>query len=105
MSGLQVKKDLQIKCESHRMKLDEILREIDTLPPDDKVKLAQKLLGHDHGLTVVLGGHNVINNHNSFTLQLNGSADELSHQLKELPPEILEELLKAIAIRIAQDKI
>ena len=102
MSELKVKKDLPIKCEIQTMNLDEILREINTLPTEDKVSLAQKLLGHDHGLTVVLGG-NVITN--SSVLQLNGSVDQISHQLKQLPPETLEQLLKAIAIRIAQDKI
>lgn len=103
MSELEAKQDLPIKSKSHHMKLDEILKEINALAPDDRVQVAQKLLGHDHGLTVVLGGHNVINN--SFVLQLNGSVDEISNQLKELPAETLEELLKAIAIRISQDKI
>jgi hypothetical protein len=38
----------------------------------------------------------------AFAVPLSGSANEISQQLKGLPPEIFEELLKAIAIRLVQ---
>ncbi|NET90951.1 MAG: hypothetical protein F6K45_23135 [Kamptonema sp. SIO1D9] len=80
---------------------EKIWEKIENLPPVERIKLAQKFLGKDSGLTVVLGGQNVINN--SFSLQLNSSTDEISEQLKNIPPEVLGELLQAIAIRIRQD--
>ncbi|MDB9315637.1 hypothetical protein PN462_21165 [Spirulina sp. CS-785/01] len=81
---------------------EDLIKQIDNLTPDQKKQVAQRLLGQS-GLTVAFGNNNVVNS--SFAIQLGGrETDDLAQQLKDCPPEIIEELLKAISIRIAQDR-
>lgn len=80
---------------------NKLMQGLEDLTIVQRLAIAQKLLGENSGLTVVLGGNNVINN--SFAIQINGDAPEISKQLEELPPETFAELLKAIAIRISKD--
>lgn len=94
----------QIQCEIvHRMNLDDIINQIEGLSVEEKLELVRKLsTTKNSGLTFILGSNNVINS--SFAIQINKGADEMSEQLKDLPTETLQELLRAIAIRIVQDK-
>jgi hypothetical protein len=94
----------QIQCEFvRRMNLDDIINQIEGLSVEEKLELMRKLsTTKNEGLTFILGSNNVINS--SFAIQINKGADEMSEQLKDLPTETLQELLRAIAIRIVQDK-
>lgn len=95
----------QIQCELvRRMNIEDIISQIEGLSVEEKLELARKLstTNDNKGLTFILGSNNVINS--SFAIQINKGADELSEQLKDLPTETLQELLRAIAIRIVQDK-
>lgn len=80
---------------------EKVRQAIADMTVDEKAKITKELL--PGGVTVILGGNNVVNN--SFAFQLNGSADELSEKLKEIPAEQLGELLKAIALRIQADSL
>jgi hypothetical protein len=82
------------RCQVSSVEFEKLSGMLDRLSLEQKLALAQKLLGHRSGLMVILGS--------AFAVPLSGSANEISQQLKGLPPEIFEELLKAIAIRLAQ---
>ena len=75
---------------------------VDNLSDEQKQELAQKLIGRDSPLTVVLGGYNVINN--SFALQLNGDSEKVAEQLENFPPEAIASLTEAIAMWMRQKK-
>ena len=51
------------------MDFEQVSKIIDELPTEQRIALAQKLLGSHSGLTVIFGGNNIV--HNSFTMQLN----------------------------------
>jgi hypothetical protein len=76
---------------------------VDKLSNKQKQELAQKLIGYNSPLTVVLGGYNVINN--SFALQLNGGSGKIAEQLQNFPPEAIQSLTEAIAMWFGQNKI
>ena len=75
---------------------------VDNLSDEQKQELAQKLIGQDSPLTVVLGGYNVINN--SFALQVNGDSEKIAEQLSNFPPEAIANLTEAIAMWMRQNK-
>lgn len=75
---------------------------VDNLSDEQKRELAQKLIGQNSPLTVVLGGYNVINN--SFALQLNGDTEKIAEQLQNFPPEAIQTLTEAIAMWMRQNK-
>lgn len=79
------------------MDFEDVVERVDQLPVEQRAELAKKLLGHNPGV-IIIGGNNMISNSN--VLQLNGSAEDISQQLKNVSPEVLEELLKAIAMNI-----
>lgn len=85
----------EIKLVRHA-EFEQIVTQIDSLDLEQRLTLAQKLLGQDSGLMVILSDNSI---------QLSGDAYQMSDQLKQASPEMFEELLKAIAIRIAQDKV
>jgi|GEM_PF-4396484 len=85
------------------MEYEEVLKQVDQLSDQDKQKLAQHLLGGGGSpLTVILGGHNVINN--SVALQLNSEVENIAEQLQALPPETLQKIFDAIAILVKGNK-
>ncbi|MBE9039353.1 hypothetical protein IQ235_00900 [Oscillatoriales cyanobacterium LEGE 11467] len=89
---------------SSMMEFDELADRIKSMSSEQRAELAQKLLGQNHGSTLIMGGTNVINN--SFAIQLNGNAEEMSQQLKNVPPEVVDELLellKAVALKVAKE--
>ena len=89
--------------EEIEMKYEDVEKLVDELSDEDKQKLSQHLMGGNQSpFAVVLGGHNVINN--SFALQLNGEADKMAEQFDKVPPETLQKILEAIAIRIGNKK-
>lgn len=76
---------------------------VDKLSNKQKQELAQKLIGYNSPLTVILGGYNVINN--SFALQLNGDSEKIAEQLQNFSPEAIQSLIEAIAMWFGQNKI
>lgn len=89
-------------CEKTSLNFDEISKIIDELPVDKKQQLAQKLLGLQSGLIVILGSNNIINN--SLALLNESSAEEISKKLKDISPEAVEKLIDAIAMKISNNK-
>ncbi|NJN12218.1 MAG: hypothetical protein HC836_48330 [Richelia sp. RM2_1_2] len=77
------------------VEFDEFAKRVEELPLEQRMELAQRAMGRNPGI-VILGGNNMISNSN--VLQLNGSAEDISKQLKEISPEVIEELLRAIAL-------
>ena len=75
---------------------------VNKLSDEQKRELAQKLIGQNSPLTVVLGGYNVINN--SFALQINGDSEKIAEQLQNFPPEAIASLTEAIAMWMRQNK-
>jgi hypothetical protein len=75
---------------------------VDQLSNDQKQVLAQKLIGQNSPLTVVLGNYNVINN--SVVLQSNGNSEQIAEQLQKLSPEAIQNLTEAIAMWLGQNK-
>lgn len=88
------------------MNLDEITRIIQQLPPEEKLTLTKRLLGENPGITVVFNGNgngnsNVIQN--SVVVQTSGSqeiSEQLTEKIKNISPEVLDDLLIAIAMQI-----
>ncbi len=88
----------------YKQKMEEIWQNVESLPPKYRLELGQRLLSRllsKSGLTVVLGGNNVINN--SFAVQLNGNSEEMEKQIADIPTETLGKLVEAIANKIDAD--
>lgn len=95
-------KEMKPHKEVVAVEFENFLDFVDNLSDEQKQELAQKLIGRDSPLTVVLGGYNVINN--SFALQLNGEIDKVAEQLENFPPEAIASLTEAIAMWMRQNK-
>ena len=88
------------------MDLDEITRIIQQLPPEEKLILSKQLLGESQGIMVVFNGNgngnsNVIQN--SVVVQTSGSqeiSEQLTEKIKNISPEVLDDLLIAVAMQI-----
>jgi hypothetical protein len=74
---------------------------VDRLSNEQKRILAQKLIGQNSPLTVVLGDYNVINSPPALQL---GNPEAILEQLKNISPDVVLSLVKAIAQWIAQNK-
>jgi hypothetical protein len=94
--------DLKPHKEVVAVEFNNFLDFVDNLSDEQKQQLAQKLIGQNSPLTVVLGGYNVINN--SLALQLNGDTEKIAEQLQGLPPDTIKTLMEAIAMWIGQQK-
>ncbi len=85
---------------------EEIWKLIEQLPTEQKLIVGKRLLGENRGLTVVFNGNgNGSNNviQNSLVIQTSDSkelSDQLIEKIKNSSPEILDELLIAIAEQI-----
>lgn len=80
---------------------EEFKKYVDELPLEQQAELAQKAMNHNPGGIVIIGGgNNMISNSN--VIQLNGSAEDISNQLKNLSPEVVAELIKAVALDMKQ---
>lgn len=95
-------KNLRPHKEVVAVEFNNFLDFVDNLSDEQKRQLAQKLIGQNSPLTVVIGGYNVINN--STALQLNGDTEKIAEQLKGLPPDTVKALMEAIAMWIGQQK-
>ena len=95
-------KNLRPHKEVVAMEFNNLLDFVDHLSDEQKQQLAQKLIGYNSPLTVVLGGYDVINN--SFALQLNDDTEKIAEQLKSFPPEPIQSLTEAIAMWMRQNK-
>lgn len=89
----------EVKKQFFELPIESKLELINNLSSNEKIAIGQNLLGGS-GLTVILGGNNVVANSTAF--QINSSAEEISKTLNELPPEVVAEFLKAIATSIIQ---
>lgn len=85
-----------------KVEFNNFLDFVDNLSDEQKQELAQKLIGQDSPLTVVLGVHNVVNN--SFALQINGDSEKIADQLAAFPPESIAKITEAIALWINKSK-
>ena len=94
--------ELKPHTEVMRVEFSNFMDFVDQLSEEQKRELAQKLIGQNSPLTVVLGGYNVINN--SFALQLNGDTEKIAEQLGSIPPEAIASLTEAIAMWMRQNK-
>ncbi len=91
-----------MKFSNETVEINELLERIEKLSDREKRKIAQKLIGKDSPLTVILGGCNDINN--SFVIQINNGVDKVSEQLEKLPPEAFQTLMQAIAVWVEKHK-
>lgn len=71
--------------------------EIAQLPIAKRAEIVAQQL--PQGLSVVLGGNNVVNS--TFAFQINSNPSELSKLLNEMSPETLAELIRAATEAIA----
>jgi len=83
-----------------KMDLNELIQDIDKLSLEERAQLVEHLL-KSSTLTVVMGDENVVSN-SSFSFQINGDVNKIAEQLGRLQPEAVENILKAIALRINQ---
>lgn len=71
--------------------------ELTQLPIEKRAEIVAQQL--PQGLSVVLGGNNVVNS--TFAFQVNSNPGDISELLKNLPPETLAELIRAATEAIA----
>lgn len=71
--------------------------ELTRLPIEKRAEIVAQQL--PQGLSVVLGGNNVVNS--TFAFQVNSNPGDISELLKNLPPETLAELIRAATEAIA----
>ncbi|MEO1671528.1 MAG: hypothetical protein AAFR77_12200 [Cyanobacteria bacterium J06631_2] len=84
------------------VEFNNFLEFVDRLSDDQKQVLAQKLIGQNSPLTVVLGNYNVINN--SVVLQPSGDSEKIAEQLQKLSPDTIKSFTEAIAMWMRQNK-
>ena len=94
--------ELKPHTEVIKVEFDNFIDFVEKLSDEQKRELAQKLIGHNSPLTVIMGGYNVINN--SFALQSNGDTEKIAEQLTNLSPEKIAGLTEAIAMWMRQNK-
>lgn len=86
---------------------EEISQWLDQLSEEHKLLIRKKLLNDEQGINIVLNGNGSGSNNviqNSLVIQTGGSNEELSslmiEKLDKVSPEILDDLLIAIAKKI-----
>lgn len=80
----------------------QLVESCEDLAPGFKEKLAQKIAGYYFKTSSNISNSN-FENKNSFIFQFNGTAEDISSQLKEMPPEAFQEILKAILMKMSED--
>jgi transcriptional regulator with XRE-family HTH domain len=84
-------------------KLWELLEACEELAPGFKEKFAEKVAGRYYfKRNSTINNSNFENNH-SFIFQFNGTAEQISSQLQEVPPEAFHEILRAILLKMSND--
>lgn len=92
----------QIKQLFGELPLEKKIELFNSLTLAEKDAIAREFVGKS-GLTVILGGNNVVaNSLASPAFQLNSNGEETSKTLNSLPPEVLAEFLKAIAASLVE---
>ncbi|MCT7975257.1 hypothetical protein [Laspinema olomoucense] len=88
-------------CEilGNTINFDEIVNSIDYLTIEQKALIAQKIVGDECGLSVVLNSPSLIN---QSAIQVNGNPHQMVKELKSLSGDALAELLWAIGCCIKQ---
>lgn len=75
---------------------DELSKQIAKLTLEQKAEIARRLLEDKPGGIVIIGDNNMITNSN--VIQLGGTAEEISKQINNLPPDEFAELVRAVAL-------
>lgn len=75
---------------------DELSKQIEKLTLEQKAEIAKRLLEDKPGGIVIIGDNNMITNSN--VIQLGGTAEEISKQINDLPPDEFAELVRAVAL-------
>lgn len=82
----------------------EIVEVCEELAPGFKERFAQKVAGHYYFKSKSTKiSNSQFKNNNSFIFQFNGTAEQISSQLKEVPPEAFHEILKAIIMKMSNE--
>ncbi len=82
----------------------ELVEICEELAPGFKDKFAQKVAGHYYFKSASSNMSNSnFDNNNSFIFQFNGTAEQISEQLKEVPPEAFQEIVRAILLKMSND--
>ncbi|MBP0021719.1 MAG: hypothetical protein J7647_29710 [Cyanobacteria bacterium SBLK] len=94
---------------------EQLKEQVKLLPEEKRQELAMFLLGSDSGLNVVIGTNitnsnnnsNNINNSNGVILQIRADTDseQISEDLKQISPEAMSELIRAIGKLIGEGSI
>jgi hypothetical protein len=79
----------------------QLLNIVEGLSDSEQIKIFQKLLEKYSEKNVVGDNYKIINN--SFVLQLNGNAWEMSEELSKFPSERISELVDVIALWIVKN--
>lgn len=102
----KTKSSAQKKSKALLMNIEEIIGKIEQLPLDEKLLLKKRLLGEYAGLTVVFNGNGNGNSNiiqSSLVIQTSDSQEMSEHlfeKIKNISPEVLDDLLIAIATQI-----
>lgn len=75
---------------------EELSKQIEKLTLEQKAEIARRLLKDKPGGIIIIGDNNMITNSN--VIQLGGTAEEISKQINDLPPEEFAELVRAVAL-------
>lgn len=94
MKGDDIRELFHSLSEDERSRI--LSEELTQLPIEKRAEIVAQQL--PQGLSVVLGGNNVVN---STFVQINSSPGDISEVLKNLPPETLAELIRAASEAIA----
>ncbi|MBP0021552.1 MAG: hypothetical protein J7647_28865 [Cyanobacteria bacterium SBLK] len=84
---------------------EQLKEQIQLLPKEKKQELATLLLGRDSSLNVVIATNIANANINGTMIQVGTGSEKLSEDLKNISPEAMSELLKAIGKLIGEGAI
>jgi len=82
----------------------ELVEICEELAPGFKEKFGEKVAGHYYFKSESSNiSNSQFKNNNSFIFQFNGTAEQISSQLKEVPPEAFHEILRAILLKMSNE--
>lgn len=82
----------------------ELVEVCEELAPGFRERFAQKVAGHYYFKSKSTNiSNSQFENKNSFIFQFNGTAEQISSQLKEVPPEAFHEIVRAVLIKMSNE--
>ena len=90
MKGIRETKAIKI------VNFDEFAKQIKELTLEQKAEIVNELLKNNLGGIVIIGNNNLITNSN--IIQLDGSTEEISEQLKNISEEKFAQLIEAVGL-------